>query len=259
MHTLQQTRIIPAALSGGGSLIALFFLQRFVTLQFFALFLFVYISILVFLRFFLYPRMKYQYPVFPLSVVLALSSIGLLFVVEIIFVRQLISLFLVVTQSLLWGWGGAQGELSVSMKPFRRFVVFNWVFCVYASLTALFAFSAFFPQKGVYLLVVFLGAVLNSAIALHILKQYFQTTTRSLFLWALLIGVVSIELLWVISLLPFAYGFLGLIGTWFWYIIVLFTRFHFGKKGVLWKKQLPFLVTNLILFVLLLTFFVRWV
>jgi hypothetical protein len=52
---------------------------------------------------------------------------------------------------------------------------------------------------------------------------------------------------------------LGFLFTWVWYIINLLIRFNLTAQGIIWKKQLFFLISNFILYFLFLFFFVRWI
>ncbi len=89
--------------------------------------------------------------------------------------------------------------------------------------------------------------------------MYFRVDRQSLLIWGWIVGLASIQLIWVIHMLPFAYGVLGLLATWVWYVMQLFVRFHLGERGILWRKQAIFLATNAVLFTAVLFFFVRWV
>jgi len=61
-----------------------------------------------------------------------------------------------------------------------------------------------------------------------------------------------VELAWAAQLLPFGYATVGALLTWIWYILQLLVRFHFSERGVDWKKQIPFLVGNIVLMILFL-------
>lgn len=76
--------------------------------------------------------------------------------------------------------------------------------------------------------------------------------------WAGTLGLMMLELAWVMYLLPLGYFLTGLIIVWFWYGLWLLIRFHLNSAGINWQKQKYFLIINASLFILLLTFLARW-
>jgi len=59
--------------------------------------------------------------------------------------------------------------------------------------------------------------------------------------------------------LPFGYLVFGGLFAWRWFFAQLFIRFYLSPQGIIWKKQITFLLSNLVLFILLLIFLVRWI
>ena len=133
-----------------------------------------------------------------------------------------------------------------------------WVFDAYAISTTLFAVSLFFPEVSFWVLVI-LSGVVYAYISFMIWRMYFNLKFKKNWLWLSIVTLFMIELVWVMHLLPYGYLASGLLVTWVWYMLQLFIRFHFGPKGVVWKKQTLFLISNVVLYCLILLFFVRWV
>lgn len=195
----------------------------------------------------------------PVLLVTSVSFVGLLSLIE--------------WRTLLWilvGLGGItvyglfrmmaiEGTLiHIQQKSLRRLMMLLWVFDAYAIVTAFFALGLFFPNVPFWLLVI-LSGVLFSYISYMIWSMYYELPLRGMVIWQAIIALTMIELVWVVHLLPFGYLVAGFLVTWVWYIIQLFIRFHLSSRGVVWKKQIGFLVTNAILYALTLIFFVRWV
>lgn len=148
--------------------------------------------------------------------------------------------------------------LHIQQKSYRRVVMLLWVFDAYALVTTIFAVSLFFPAWPFWLLAL-LAALIYGYISVMIWRMYYQLSLRAHWLWAWLMVFLTFELIWVIHLLSFGYLVSGFLVTWLWYLLQLFIRFHFGPKGVVWQKQRWFLLSNMILYALVLIFFVRWV
>lgn len=194
-----------------------------------------------------------------LTLILGIGVVGLLFVLELPRLRYTLIALAVSSFTILYG-GTVRGDgLWESMKPFRRYVMMNWVLAAYAVMTTLFALSAFFQGRFFNVFSAVFGASVLAIISLEIWRLYFKSSLKPLILWALLMGIIFVEVIWAVGLLPFAYAVLGLIVCWFWYVLQLLTRFHFSQRGIDWKKQRRFLITNGMLFLLLLVFFIRWV
>lgn len=148
--------------------------------------------------------------------------------------------------------------LQIEQKPYRRIMVVVWSFDIFAIISAIFALSVFFSDIPFWLLSI-VGGTFFAIISIMIWKMYFELKRKNWLIWAFLIGFLMVELIWVMHFLPFGYLVSGFFLTWLWYILQLLTRFHFSSSGVVWKRQVWFLGVNLVMFVLLLLFFVRWV
>jgi hypothetical protein len=149
-------------------------------------------------------------------------------------------------------------SLSFKKKPLRRMIMMLWVFDTYALVTALFAVAIFFTFIPFWVIVL-LSGMLFMYTSFMIWRLYFFLPLRSFLLWLLLIGLIVSELVWTIELLPFGYAVSGFVVTWFWYLLQLFIRFHFGQQGILWKQQRWFLLTNILLMIVFFIFIFRWI
>ncbi len=147
--------------------------------------------------------------------------------------------------------------LAHARKPFRRINMMLWVFVGYTFLTIIFAFHLFFPGIPFWLFLIF-AAVGMSTISFMIWRLYYDLEFKQSLIWLLLVGVVIVELVWVMNVLPFGYFVSGFLVTWIWYILQLLLRFHFSKRGIDWKKQTKFLIFNGVLFFVCM-FLIRWI
>lgn len=164
---------------------------------------------------------------------------------------------------LMMGWlfvqaGRRVSGLSYEERPYRRVRMMLWVFVAYAILTLIYALNSFFPTMPFWPISL-IGSAVAALISLLIWRMYFAVSWQSLFLWAIVIGLGVWEIIWVQHFLPFGYLVLGALTVWIWYVIQLLVRFHLGQHGIIWRKQISFLVANLVLYTLLLWLFVRWI
>lgn len=104
----------------------------------------------------------------------------------------------------------------------------------------------------------FLGSFVTALSSYWWWKEYEITETGKMRVWAVVMGVMTLELAWVVYLLPLGYFISGFLIAWFWYGLWILTRFYLTKVGINWKKQAIFIITNGILLLLFLIFFARW-
>lgn len=153
--------------------------------------------------------------------------------------------------------GDHVSRLSFERKPMRRIVSMIWIWNAYAIMTALFGVRLFFPS--VLFSIVWAGMVVVLLFAACMIwRLYYQITYRAVLLWLLILAIVVAEFIWVVHVLPFGYFVSGFLVVWLWYLCQLFIRFSLSERGIMWKKQYPFLLTNAILFILFLLF-TRWI
>jgi hypothetical protein len=190
------------------------------------------------------------------------STLLLFSVLDIPFFRW----FFVIVVSLLFGLLFGINEhiegLSFVKKPFRRFVMIVWVFDAYALFSCLFAVGVLFQSEWpVWLEFILIpaSALVAGYISGEIWKMYVVGDKKAFLFWRVIIGFFVAELFWSLRLLPYGYLISGVILVWIWYVLQMLIRFHFQPQGILWKKQLPFLIGSAMVFILLAFFFVRWI
>ena len=189
-----------------------------------------------------------------LLVVSQISFVGLVILVEWEFLRWLLVVLCTVFIFLLFlKLHKNKDGLSFQQKPIRRMKMMLWVFDVYAIVTTIFAISLFFPSTPFWLLAI-LGGVVVGAISIIIWEMYFPGKLKGFLLWSVLLTLSMVEIIWVVHLLPLGYLVLGLLVTWLWFLLQIFVRFHLMPQGIIWKKQMYFLIFNFILFFLILFF-----
>jgi len=151
-----------------------------------------------------------------------------------------------------------QTDLSYEIKPMRRLAMIIWSFNLFCFLSLTFGLNQFFSTMPFWLIslpVVFLVGL----ISIKIWQMYFNVPVQNFLPWAIILSLSLWEVVWVISLLPLGYFVSGVLSTWVWYVISLFIRFHLGPQKIIWRKQSWFLGINILLFLLVLLFFVRWI
>jgi len=198
-------------------------------------------------------------PLLPLVIVTALSFIVLTSIVEWSVLALALRLLagLVMWFLFLEQRQNQRITLAHARKPLRRINMILWVFAGYTFLTTIFAFRLFFPSVPFWFFLVLAGAGM-SAISFMIWRLYYDLKLKQSVIWLLFIGMVIIELVWVMNVLPFGYFVSGFLVTWIWYVLQLLLRFHFSPRGIDWKKQASFLIINGCLFFVCM-FFIRWI
>jgi hypothetical protein len=247
-------------LAGGSTAISLILLHLF-PIWWVLLIIVVILSSFLFVLFWYVKKViDWHWNIFFASLFTVFSGIALLMVVDTLSIRKWFIVFIASSVGLLHSWGVAERlEEFYSGSTFRRYMMMLLVFDAYALMTFLFALSSFFVSTFFFLFVVICGGILLGGLAVHIWRLYFNVDRQSLLIWGWIIGLVSLELIWIIHMLPFTYAVLGLLVTWIWYVMQLFVRFHLGERGIIWKKQAIFLIGNALVYIALLFFFVRWV
>lgn len=143
-------------------------------------------------------------------------------------------------------------------KPWRRFLTIILTWDSFVLLTFLFALNVFSVPVPFWLggLVV---SLIIGLITQEIWRLYFNWPREKFLLWSLLLSLLLWELVWIIQLLPLGYLSAGMFAVWPWYLAQLFVRFHLSPEDIVWRRQTAFLITNLVLYVGLLLFFVKWI
>jgi len=151
------------------------------------------------------------------------------------------------------------GGKIYEFKPWRRMVMMLIVFDAYMITTTVFGVDIFFTNMPVpFWALALVISLIYSYSSYLIWSLYYDYNIYNFALWMFLVAIIIFELMWVAQFLPFGYLAMGLIITWFWYILQLFIRFHLSKRGILWKKQKWFLISNAVLLILFFSF-IRWI
>lgn len=175
--------------------------------------------------------------------------------------------FFIAFVSILFGilFGVVENEsspLGLSRRPFRRFAMMMWVFNAYAFFSCLFAVGVLFQSEwpaSLEFILVPLSGIVAGLVAGEIWKMYVTFESKTFLFWRVVIALFISEIFWSISLLPYGYLISGILLTWLWYMLQMLIRFHFQPSGIVWKKQLPFLIASAVIFVVLGIFFIRWI
>jgi hypothetical protein len=219
----------------------------------------VWLLVSSFLFYYLYAKVPGRRPDLITVLLTEISFVSLLILVEWNFLRWLLLILCTFFIFLLFAkLNESDDQLLFEQKPVRRMKMMLLVFDAYAFLTLGYAISMFF-QDFPFIIIALVEAIIMALISLLIWRLYFAVPVKSLALWALIVSLIVLELMAVCQLWPLGYLVLGALLAWLWFILQLFIRFHLSPQGIIWKKQLGFLLSNLVLFILLLMFLVRWI
>lgn len=240
----------------------IFFLAlKFSSLPVFLILLVLWMSFLSFVYFVFREQRKDHTLTLTLST--ALSSILLFSVIDDPYLRYFFAIFVSSLFGILFAVTESESiPLGLTRRPFRRFVMMVWVFNAYAFFSCLFALGVLFlsewPASLEFILVPSSG-IIAGLVAGQIWKMYVKFESKTFLFWQAIMALFISEIFWSISLLPFGYLVSGILLVWLWYAFQMLIRFHFQASGIIWKKQLPFLIVSAIIFLFLGIFFVRWI
>ncbi len=193
----------------------------------------------------------------------ALSTLLLFSIIDDAILRYFFAGFVALLFGVLFGVKeNSSIPLSYGRQPFRRFAMMMWVFNIYAFFSFLFAIGVLFLSEwpgSLPFVLVPLAGIMGGLVAGEIWKMYVKFEAKTFLFWRVVTALFISEIFWSIGLLPFGYLVSGVILTWIWYMLQMLTRFHFQGSGILWKKQLPFLILSVVVFLFLALFFIRWI
>ena len=168
-------------------------------------------------------------------------------------------IFIVCPAVSFWLLPTKEGMLSFAGKPHRRWLFFMDVLGlagVWTGLGAIWSFQLFSGiTKWPYLI---FGTLLTSLVSQAWWLEYRLEKNRRFWQALALLSLIVLQLSWIVFLWPIGYLVAGLFITWLWYLAWLILRFHLSPEGIVWRKQLPFLIINIILIAVYLSWFVRW-
>lgn len=156
-----------------------------------------------------------------------------------------------------WLVPSGETQLSFVTKPFRRWrflMTTMGVAGIWSGVQALFVFQIVPALSWWYTLG---AALLTTAISLWWWQEYGVVSGARRRMAALVLFVCVVEAGLVALFSSSGNMAAGLALAWFWYVVWLMFRFYLSEEGIMLKKQLPFIVGNVILFVLYLLF-IRW-
>ncbi len=238
-----------------------FLILRFSSLWIFLALGFLWFSLLTFL--YMVFKEKRKDHTLRLTLSTALSTLLLFSVINDPYLRWFFVGFVALLFGILFG---VKENLEITLRygrqPFRRFVMMMWVFNAYAFFSCLFAVGVLFQSEWpewLELVLVPVSGVIGGVVAGEIWKMYVNFESKTFLFWRLVTALFIAEIFWSISLLPFGYLVSGVILTWLWYMLQMLIRFHFQPSGIVWKKQLPFVIASVVVFLFLAIFFVRWI
>ena len=193
-----------------------------------------------------------------LQVATSLSLIGVLSLVEWGWLPMIIVILGGVLFAHVWDWSAHYhyDRIDFRLKPLRRVILVIWAFNVYTIFTYLFALIIFFPRTPFWLLNL-LANVVVGFISLLIWNIYHERIKKN-WIWGGIVALVMFEITIMLKTLPFGHFALGFLTTWIWYITQLFVRFKLSPKGINWRKQAWFLITNVVLFIFIL-YIIKWI
>ncbi len=242
------------------SILALFVINTFPILWVFAVTFVSWMALLVFSLFY-YRQTKADFNSFlSLTIFTAISFVILIALLELNYLKYFLILIagLAIWFIFIRFLETKEMILSYEQKPYRRVLTMLWVFDNYVFIVFGFALSIFFPLIPFWLISILVGLVVGY-ISTVVWQMYFDIPLKSFLLRAVIMTLIISEVIWVMHFLPLGYLSLGALIAWLWYLLLLFNRFQMGKQGIIWRKQIVFLFSNLLLYFLVLYFFVRWI
>ncbi|MEK7065236.1 MAG: hypothetical protein AAB963_02215, partial [Patescibacteria group bacterium] len=248
-----------SVLIGGVSALVLWLISHYPSWWLFVPATVVWLCLLLSLYFYKYRVEKRGMAGWPVIIMSACALVALLVLLDWIWATYI--LIVLGGFIMFFLFGEAQKSnisgLTHEIRPIRRILMMLWVFIVFALSCLAFALNVFFPGAPFWLLAFLLSALIGW-VSVIIWQMYFIGQTQSFLVWALTLALGLWEIIWVLHLLPLGYFVLGALTTWVWYILHLFVRFRLGTQGIVWRRQIWFLVTNAVLFFVILFLFVRW-
>lgn len=238
---------------------AYFIIIKYQNRMVFFLTLFVWIALLVVVEIKTRKKQNNLQTILPVLLATVVAFVSLASILEWYFLNYSFTALIGFEIMLLFQAISGQGDfLPLAQKPYRRIMVLIWSFNAFAIIATIFALSLFFPSIPFWFLTV-MGGLIFGFISVMIWQLYFQLGARQGLIWIGLVAYLMMELIWAMHFLPFGYLVAGFFLTWVWYILQLLARFHFAPHGIVWKRQILFLLINAVTFFLMLAFFVRWV
>lgn len=149
-------------------------------------------------------------------------------------------------------------RLSFVIKPQRRFCLLLsalGIAGIWSAVAASITFNIFrFP---LFTMVLF-ASLITLVTSILWWKNYGYNDKQALTLWTLIMGIFLFEFGYILLLWPIHFFFIGFLISWFWYVCWLIIRFHLSTEGIQWRRQIIFLLTNIVCMIIFLSVFIKW-
>lgn len=212
------------------------------------------LSVIIFgALYFVVPRSGLRRFFWPLYIFNQIGFVGLFIILEWS-AALLVVLILAVLSALaitLWSRRAPTPIVFVREKPLRRAVSLTITMALFSYVSFAHALLVFFPNPWLDWFIHPLVMIMAMIAAFLYWSLYFSPQDRGFVPPALLIGLIFWEASVVAHLTSFGYLVIGLFLAWLWYLAELLIRFHHDRRDIDWSHQLPFLVSNGILFIIL--------
>ena len=193
-------------------------------------------------------------------VVMTLGSLAFLLFIEWKFAWYLFgALFCFFSFFSFWLLPASSVSLAAFLKPHLRWRFIMSVIGlagIFEGAAAIISFQIM-PNVSFWVWLV-LASFFSALIAGWWWLEYGAQKNKRFWLWVGFWFLLTLELLWVVQLLPLGYLASSLILIWCWYVAWLLARFNLMPEGINWRKQAWFLALNSVLFILFILFVVRW-
>lgn len=150
-------------------------------------------------------------------------------------------------------------ELSFAFKPARRARLMLALVGIFGLWSTLFALSTLQLLNSVEFLTLWIFvSVTQVAVAVWWWYEYGIPVTKQMLTSAGVLLLLTLETSGFLWWWPIGYLAAALLLVWWWYVLWLLIRFHLTPEGIVWKKQVPFLIINLVVLFLFIFFIIRW-
>lgn len=148
-------------------------------------------------------------------------------------------------------------DLSFVAKPLTRWCLMLTVIGIAGVWSGAAAITVFYSFW--YWIIVWIAATLwTMVLSVVWWREYDAPRDRQLLLWILGVGSILLEISAVLLLWPIGFLIIGVLITWLWYLLWQLGRFYFSTEGIEWRKQLRFLISNVVLIIIVIVGIARW-
>jgi len=152
----------------------------------------------------------------------------------------------------------SDNQLSFVLKPYRRWRFWMTLFGLYGVWSATYAAISLQILNTNYWAPLLTSSLITMAVSAWWWREYQIEKNIRFWWWIFSIGILVLEVSWVLFRWPLGYFTNSLILIWLWYDVWLLARFHLVPAGINWRKQNLFFIINGILFLVYLSLIVKW-